>query len=105
MIVQPYHHPDRGPMIELGLRSVASWCVDMRAAARLLAGLEVALAAALREAGRGKCLRCGRVASTVYATPSGMTPHEEIMCGWCGGVLSPVLTPRRWEREKEVDNG
>lgn len=50
-------------------------------AARLLAGLEVALAASLRESGRGKCLKCGR---------EGYAGDNELHCMHCFGVLSPL---------------
>lgn len=54
-------------------------------AARLLAGLEVALAAALREAGRGKCLRCGRVEEDICGYDT-----EQCHCTRCFGALSPL---------------
>jgi hypothetical protein len=54
-------------------------------AARLLAGLEVALAAALREAGRGKCLKCGRVEEDICGYDT-----EQCHCTRCFGVLAPV---------------
>lgn len=76
-------------------------CVGSRAmlptdeeAARLLAGLEVALAAALREAGRGKCLRCGKV-SVRENMPLPPWCAYELHCHKCGGILSP--TPARGE--------
>jgi hypothetical protein len=58
-------------------------------AARLLAGLEVALAAALREAGRGKCLRCGKV-SVRENMPLPPWCAYELHCHKCGGILSPM---------------
>jgi hypothetical protein len=54
--------------------------------ARLLAGLEVALAAALREAGRGKCLKCGHE----WETAIWVQPWDVCHCDYCGGVLVPV---------------
>lgn len=62
--------------------------VSYQTAARLLAGLEVALAAALREAGRGKCLKCGRVSAREDGPRKrhGSWCH----CGYCGGILSPL---------------
>lgn len=55
---------------------------DVRKASRILAGLEVALAKALREAGRGKCLRCG--------LEQDIDPTGAPCCWNCCGVLEPV---------------
>ena len=65
-------------------------------AARLLAGLEVALAAALLEAGGGKCLHCGGFSKLDPTWPKreldmGCVCH----CVRCGGILSPM--PARGE--------
>jgi hypothetical protein len=60
-------------------------------AARLLAGLEVALAAALREAGRGKCLKCGRVEEDICGYDT-----EQCHCTRCFGVLSPMPARGEW---------
>jgi hypothetical protein len=62
---------------------------DVDAASRLLAGLEVALAAALREAGMGKCLKCGRVEGWLAGLHAS-GPDVVVHCGQCGGVLAPV---------------
>jgi Zn finger protein HypA/HybF involved in hydrogenase expression len=59
-------------------------------ASRLLAGLEVALAAALREAGRGKCLKCGHE----WETAIWVQPWDVCHCDYCGGVLAPVAEGR-----------
>lgn len=85
MIVALRKHPDRDPYVEIGFRRFCSsgWAVGIDFAARLLAGLEVALAAALREAGRGKCLRCGL--EIVWDDPAESWVH----C-LCGGILSPL---------------
>jgi hypothetical protein len=64
---------------------------DVDAAARLLAGLEVALAAALREAGRGKCLKCGRVEEDICGYDT-----EQCHCTRCFGVLSPMPARGEW---------
>jgi hypothetical protein len=62
-------------------------------AARLLAGLEVALAAALREAGMGKCLRCGHVEGWLAGLHAS-GPDVVVHCGHCGGVLAPAAEGR-----------
>lgn len=59
-------------------------------AARLLAGLEVALAAALREAGRGKCLKCGNVCDRSDLLWKTMPLSHACHCPDCHGALSTL---------------
>ncbi len=68
---------------------VDSTVMAARDAAITLAGLEAALAAALREAGRGRCLRCGRVEGWLAGLHAS-GPDVVVHCGQCGGVLAPV---------------
>lgn len=73
---------------------VDSTVMDARDAAITLAGLEVALAAALREAGMGRCLRCGKV-SVRENMPLPPWCAYELHCHKCGGILSPVAEPAK----------
>jgi hypothetical protein len=83
---------DGSDAIELRPDGYAPVYVGSHDAARLLAGLEVALAAALREAGRGKCLRCGRVEEDICGYDT-----EQCHCTRCFGALYPL--PARGEGE------
>ena len=58
---------------------------DVRMAAVILAGLEVALEDALREAGVGKCLHCGIVQK--------IDAVGVLHCWDCCGILSPTPEP------------
>ena len=61
--------------------------VDPREAARLLAGLEFALEQALRDAGNGKCLKCGAVHRD--GEESNWAMYTPTRCK-CGGILAPA---------------
>lgn len=56
-------------------------------AARLLAGLEVAMGKALAKQRVAKCIRCGATEDYRDFTPHVMP--EDIRCTMCGGILSP----------------
>lgn len=82
MMVRFYPHPDRGPCVEFGFyKAIPQFCMSAETAARLLAGLEVALGKALEDAGHGKCLHCGKVRTTGPCTTR---------CCYCHGVLAPA---------------
>lgn len=68
---------------------VDSTVMTARDAAITLAGIEVALAAALREAGRGRCLKCGRIEEDICGYDT-----ERCHCTMCFGVLVPVEAGR-----------
>ena len=72
---------------------VDSTVMAARDAAVTLAGLEVALAAALRDSeGEGRCLKCGMRIN--WVDPETMRPSEVTHCPWCGGILAPVAEGR-----------
>lgn len=75
----------RETVLRLGVWAVS---LDDGSVARLLAGLEVALAQALRETKCGKCLKCGST-DTPWSALRAREPCVAVRC-YCGGVLAPV---------------
>lgn len=75
----PDHENDDGPYVE-------RWGLTVHEAARLLAGLEVALEKALENSVQGRCLKCGHVLHS--GDMDAAHPQRCVMCR--GGILSPA---------------